>query len=301
MEEFQTIVDDLKKTKDNNLDRKKNLEDQRILVAAVDAVQKAVVETTKVTIEAMTKELQSIEVTNQPETIKTPDSLTAGKAIEQAVKDLNKVVTNKNIDLSPIVTQLEALGELVAQLPTSYPTFPEFPSEMAINNVEDITSCIDELSESIKAIEFSPKITVKPTDVKVNVPEVNIDLKELKELKKSIEKIKFPDSSKVLNTLIKSTEDVAMAVRSIEFPVPNFRTKDIVDAVIGRTDALRIEIDTTNSPVIYFGKAEATAEKDEPVWQIAKGDTTSGLSKSFPNGDSSFNFVWEDRATLTYN
>jgi hypothetical protein len=301
MDQFQQIVTNLSDNNTEKAKRRQELQDQKVITDSLKSVERAVIRTTTVLIQNLSKELKEVKISNHPKSIKTPDSLTASTELKSAIKELQKVVDNKNVDLKPILSQLEALERGISKLPTEYPSFPEYPSEMAVNNLQEVTKCLDDLKKELQAIEFSPKITVNPTKVDVKVPDVNVDLKELKELKKAIKEIKFPDSSQILSTLIKSTEDVAIAVRSIQFPVPNFRAQDIVDAVVGRTEALRVEIDTTNSPVIYFGKADPSASKDDPVWQISKADTTTGFSKSFPNGDSKFNYIWEERTTLTYS
>ena len=62
-----------------------------------------------------------------------------------------------------------------------------------------------------------------------------------------------------------------------------------------------VEIDTTSDPIIYVGKASTGAATSAAVWQIAKLDVTSGLAKTWAEGDASFNQVWDDRASITYS
>lgn len=302
MKDFDQVVQGLKERRDLHESRRQELTDQKVVVEALDAVQKAIIETTKALISSLGEDIQNVRITNQKDSIKTPDAIKGSETVKGAINELKSAVEGKDIDLMPIVSRLEALERAIGKLPTQYPTFPQMPKEMAVNNLKDVTKCIDELRGDVKKLKLDPRIEVKASDVKVDAPQVNVDLKELKELKKAIEELHIPDTSALIGTLINSTYSVAQEIRSLEFPVPNFRTSDIVDAVTGKSATVpRVEIDTSNSPVIYFGKADPSASTSDAAWQISRGDTTNGLSKSFPNGDTSFSYVWDDRASLSYN
>jgi len=301
MNDFNQMVDQLKAKKNDNEDRRRSLSDQKLVIEGLDAVQNAVIQTTKYLLEALAEDTLKTEITNHISKIDTPDALKAGESVVEAVNKLRTVAEDKEVDLTPVLEQLNTLGELISRLPTENVEIPEYLDNIRVNNLAEVVECLENVEYKISKLEMSPNITVSPTPVTVEAPKVTVDLKELKEIKTAIEALSFPDANGVLLDLIAQTADVSNAVRSLEFPVPNFRTADIVDAVIGKGTALRVEVDTSNSPVIYFGKADPLAEKSEAVWQISKGDTTTGLSKIFPNGDSSFSFIWDDRATLTYN
>jgi hypothetical protein len=61
---------------------------------------------------------------------------------------------------------------------------------------------------------------------------------------------------------------------------------------------LTTKLDDSADPVIYIGKAQSGSDIDDPVWQIAKLDTSSGLSKTWAG--TGFDQIWTDRTTLTY-
>lgn len=63
---------------------------------------------------------------------------------------------------------------------------------------------------------------------------------------------------------------------------------------------LASRIDDTNDPIIYIGKAPIGSSESNAVWQVVKLDTSSGLIKTWADGDASFDNVWADRASLTY-
>jgi hypothetical protein len=58
--------------------------------------------------------------------------------------------------------------------------------------------------------------------------------------------------------------------------------------------------DTTTTDTTYIGKASIGSNTSEEAWQIAKLDTSSGLVKTWADGDALFNNIWDDRASLTY-
>lgn len=59
--------------------------------------------------------------------------------------------------------------------------------------------------------------------------------------------------------------------------------------------------DTTTANVIYVGKAPVGSSTAGSVWQIHKIDNTSGSIITWADGDSNFDNVWNNRASLTYS
>lgn len=63
--------------------------------------------------------------------------------------------------------------------------------------------------------------------------------------------------------------------------------------------------DTTTSNMIYIGNAQLTGSAvptSSAVWQIKRLDTsTLALDKKWADGNDSFDNVWDNRASLTYN
>ena len=64
--------------------------------------------------------------------------------------------------------------------------------------------------------------------------------------------------------------------------------------------ATRID-DTTTANTTYIGKAPIGSATSSAVWQISKLDTSSGLIKTWADGDASFNNVWDDRVSISYS
>lgn len=75
----------------------------------------------------------------------------------------------------------------------------------------------------------------------------------------------------------------------------------IIAAIQESYPSLAVRLDDSNDPILYIGKASIGSATSSSVWQIAKLDTSSGLIKTWADGDSLFNNKWDDRASLTYN
>lgn len=63
--------------------------------------------------------------------------------------------------------------------------------------------------------------------------------------------------------------------------------------------------DTTTASMVYVGKAALTGSAvatSSAVWQIKRLDSSSlALDKKWADGNDSFDNVWDNRASLTYN
>jgi hypothetical protein len=65
-------------------------------------------------------------------------------------------------------------------------------------------------------------------------------------------------------------------------------------------DTSVVIIDTDDDPIIYIGKAAIGSSINDPVWQIQRLDTSSGLIKTWAD-DARFTQVWDNRTSLEYN
>lgn len=241
-EEFTQIVDGLKQKKTEVKNRKQSLTDQRITVAGLDAVQRAVVESIKVLTQALLNETLSVNVTNNLQSIETPDALTGADVVRAAIKDLQWTMSQKETDLSPVVDQLTAVLKAVEKLPTEFPEDKEFPTELAVNNLSSVVDEIKTLTDQVKAIELQPNITVTPAEVTVEAPVVNVMIDEqLGRLEEAILQLKPAEVvDNLLDTmLVDQMRAVEEAVRSIKFPVPNNKPVYVDDT--GRGVAVQLD------------------------------------------------------------
>ena len=59
-------------------------------------------------------------------------------------------------------------------------------------------------------------------------------------------------------------------------------------------------IDEASSTVTYVGKAQMNAATSDPVWQIKKISVSGNVTSIAYASGSSYNSVWDNRASLTY-
>lgn len=226
---FDDIVETLKQNKQKGEQAESRVKDLESVVGANDQVQAAIIGSIQVLIEFLAKETTKTEVTNHPKpvtSVKTPD---ISKVVD-AVKSLNDTVAGKTVNLQPHLDTLEAIKTVLEGLPTDFPKFPDFPSSFKVDNLSDALKALDKIQKSIDKQKLDPKITVKPSDVK-------IDLKPLeKKIQKLIDKedpvfpeIVIPENDN--SDLKKAVQDVTAAINSLHFPVPNFRGEGIIEAI----------------------------------------------------------------------
>lgn len=61
-------------------------------------------------------------------------------------------------------------------------------------------------------------------------------------------------------------------------------------------------IDEASSTVTYVGKASTSALTSNPVWQIMKIEISGSITiVAYADGDSEFNNIWDNRASLVYS
>ena len=64
--------------------------------------------------------------------------------------------------------------------------------------------------------------------------------------------------------------------------------------------ALSLRLDEASATITYVGEARPGSVTSAALWRIKRLDTTSGTSIQWADGDTLFNNVWNNRASLTY-
>lgn len=59
-------------------------------------------------------------------------------------------------------------------------------------------------------------------------------------------------------------------------------------------------LDQVSATLAYIGEAPPNSATSASVWRIRKLDTTTGVDLRYADGDTFFNNVWNDRASLPY-
>ena len=63
---------------------------------------------------------------------------------------------------------------------------------------------------------------------------------------------------------------------------------------------LTLLLDEASATVSYIGEAAPASSTSAAVWRIRKLDTTSGVNLLYADGNTRFDNVWDNRASLTY-
>lgn len=141
---------------------KTRLTDLKTLVGSSDEVQRAVIQSIKQLILFLHDHEGRTSVTNHPKSISTPDVDKVVKSIAELEKSLK--AKNNNDIVGKLVELLTAVGKLPKEFPVV-----KIPDSVKVNNqpvkeLQAIEKAVNKLKLDPK---FTPKIEVKPTDVKV--------------------------------------------------------------------------------------------------------------------------------------
>lgn len=68
------------------------------------------------------------------------------------------------------------------------------------------------------------------------------------------------------------------------------------------TDSLgSVRIDEVSANLIYIGEATASADDSSPIWRIKRLQLTGTVTAiQYADGNTNFDNVWANRASLTY-
>jgi hypothetical protein len=263
------------------------------------------------------------EVINQLKSISTPDV----DKVVVALSKLDQDVLDSRIDLKPLLEAMNGVKRELSLIPKSHAPQIEQKDSIKVSNLDDVKLDTTELIKAVKALDLkvdvkAPVVNVEKTNLKP-LQDVMLDLLKAINKQKPVEIPKFPEVPKT---------DLAKVEKKLD--QSNKHLKEIAEkrfgsggggggngtpyinaggnavnvtldqgAVPTASVALAVRIDdTTTANTTYIGKAPVGSAEGAAVWQIARLDTSSGLTKTWASGDSLYNNVWSDRATtITYS
>ena len=256
------------------------------------------------------------EVVNQLKEIGTPDALKVVDAVNAIHTTLKG---QKQLDLAPLTATLSNILVEVKQIPKQN---TEAIEQVTVKNMPDSEKLFASLEKTIQGLklEANPVVNVEKQDFTPLQ-------KQLSDVVLAVKGLTFPEQK--LNDLSKLESSAEKANKQLD--EANKHLKKLVDKPVGggsggsghstpyqneegratyvttfngsipTTDtALATRIDDTTPGTVYIGKAPVDSAISAAVWQIAKLDASSGLSKTWA-GSAGFTQIWDDRASLTYN
>ena len=268
-------------------------------------------------------------VTNQLDSIRTPDAL----EVKQAIENLHETVkTHKNTDLSEVASLLKSVLEQAQQIPKEH-------QEIEIPKPIDNTKQLNSLEAAIKAVDKTikeketkveaPVVNVPETKITVEKPDLSLIEKEQKqtrqELVKAVKAIVFPELdtkpmekelkklNKLFNEFLDSTPSgggggggVVSFVdqNGVASPVTKLADGSLAVTIVGGSSGGS----TGNALAAYYYIQKDTADltnkyyaymKDDDAWVIKRINRTTNLAE-FAKGTANYSTNWTGRAALTY-
>ena len=281
-------------------------------------------------VEYLENKSDGVTIKNHLKEIGTPDVLKVVEKLEDVKRTID---SKKDVDLSPVLDVLKQVEVQLSTLPRTFPDAPEQKEDVRVTNLSEIDT--KSIVEAVNALDLkvdvkAPNITVKPTDVKVQAPDlepIKLGLQSVVEAVLGIEWPEIPetDVKGIEKRLDTSNEHLK---KLVEKPVgggggggsgTSFKTASgnltyvetesdgsIPVTVVAGGSAIpnyATKIDKTSTAnAIYIGNAVIGSSGASAVWQIKKLDTsTLALDKTWADGDDDFNNVWNNRTSLSYS
>jgi DNA repair ATPase RecN len=242
------------------------------------------------------------------------DMINGNAVFDPRIGDMNNLTTNHKTflvnALNEVNTKIGELGDLDTQDTSSI-----------VNAINSLKNAIDQVGISISQIEQDIQnnlnaisqnaINISDLDGRVTTAESDIDKNEsdISTLDGKLDGI-ISRAEGQANDISELQDQVSVNEDNIgdlnELETAN---KDsLVDAIneanqngggtpVEEQYSLNID-DYSIENVMYKGEAEPGSLDSEPKWRIEKIDETTGIVTSFPSGDDSFAFIWDDRLTL---
>ena len=198
------------------------------------------------------------------------------------------------------------------------PKSPDFatPIIKAVSNLEK------SFDSSIKKIDVKPVVNVPKQDIKVDAPIVNVDAP----------KIDLSDITKALKTeLPKAFEKAIKLIPKTDITIPEApdRWDEVIDWLKSIDTASRMKPEapnqvtvvnpdgssigslsgstyyesrndtTTDTNLVYLGKATPGTASSDAAWQIKRYNKSAG-HMSFADDETTFTKTWDDRTSYTY-
>ncbi len=299
----------------NTLDAQKH---SQILEGFADT-QETVIKTVSSLVDFLSQNVTRTEVLNQVETIGTPDVAHVVNAVNSLHETLK---THENTDLTDVVAVMQRVLDEVAKIPKESVEIPE--QEKQIDYSEQLSA----LEKVVKSVEKAVKAQELKVDVKapiVNVPQaqVNVEAPDLSPLSKDIIEVKEAVTSLIFPTVDLSSlekeqrKHTKILAEILDKPVSSGSGGSTTPFLTESGDATRVvlsqgamptsdlsqavRIDDVSTPgFTYIGKALVGTQNSADTWQISRLATSSGLVKTWADGDSGFNNIWDNRVTINY-
>lgn len=207
--------------------------------------------------------------------------------------------------------KLDALTESIRSIEMpEYPEIeiPEYPTDITVSNLPEV--------QKVEVLNFpeqkAPIVNVPAPVVNIPAPIVNVEAQETQEIDitpiaKEVAKIRamLESEEKDDTDFEKLFKDLGDKISSIKSGAGG----GLSATILGNTNvnvqpapyATQID-DTSTASVTYLGRASVGSSTASAVWQIQKIDeSTSPATIKWADGNASFDNIFNNRTSLTYN
>ena len=201
-------------------------------------------------------------------------------------------------------------------------SLPKILETKETNPVKQVPIKIPEPRKDVKVtnlqeIKIPDKIDVSSIDKQTWLTdEMEDNTKELTDAIKDIDiydadnpvAVRLSDGNEFINQLIAATGNVvsnAPLPFTTSLSAGGVESRALVDSdghqqIDIAEYALQVD-DTTTESVTYVGEANAGSDTSDSVWKVKKIDETTGVIVTWADGDTNFDNIWDNFATLTYS
>lgn len=231
---------------------------------------------------------------------KTKDVISSLKNLEKAVKGLKLA---PSISVSPTPVDLKGIEKAISEIPSKI-VIPE--TVIPTQDNSDLMSAINQTTEAIRNIVFP--VAEFPTTIKVaNSDGAILDgtTSTTKATVKSVNtQVTSADNGLVTNAVLhgKTTGGGGGFVDVKVNPSGALTTDATISGNVSTEAAIydkRLD-DTSTANAIYIGEAAVGVATSAASWRVKRLDISSGLVVEYA-GTGTFNQIWDNRTSLTYN
>ena len=307
MDSIQDYQAQIRKQAEDTQSNNRHVETQ---VSLID-LQKTVVSVAKSLVEFIEGNTTRTVLLNQIEDFATTDD---AQAFTSAINSLHDTLKErKDVDLSELTDTVKLLLAETKAIPKEHPEEAEQKFVDYSEQFKNLTKSVEMVVSAVKAQET----TVTAPDVNVEAPVVKVDAPDLKPLSKevttafskAIQSIVFPEyttDNKEVEKLLKKQNELLSAMNNKSTSGGGGGSSSIAPFMVEgalptASPTLANRVDDTVANTVYIGNAPIGSASSGAVWQIKRLDTSSGVITMWADGDSQFNNIWDNRASLSYS
>jgi len=285
-------------------------QDSKNQIANLD-LQETIVKTAKMVVDYMDGKTTKTAVINQIEGYATSED---SKEVTEALSSLHETLkTHENVDITPLTEVMNNVLKEVKEIPKDHAETEEQKFVDYTEQFSELSKLIGKVEAAVQAQETNveaPVVNVDAPVVKVDAPDLKPLTKDLKAIEGAIKKIvipaQIPTDTTNIEKELKASNKLLKEIRDTPSGGGGGGSSSIAPFMVEgalptASPTLANRVDDTVANTVYIGNAPIGSASSGAVWQIKRLDTSSGVITMWADGDSQFNNIWDNRASLSYS